>query len=584
MNMSSRFIIIFCSIILFCCGCVNFDKHDIETDKISLASDFQVFLQGDLSSKTALDLSKGSNKFPCESAKIKNDGNFIDFAKLAKVDKITHRQAGIMLAQIHAEKEQLIYLGIGADWYFELYLNGELIYNCSQGNLFAVAKNNYKIPLKVKKGENLLALRVLSGSKGWGIFCNIVQNEVALSHIPWVVKSDIGSATINFMTNKAMAAFLEYRKEGEAGWIRLKNSKTGLLRTDTNLHVFELNNLLEDTVYEFRAVLAPDRHFNFEYPQKIYRFRSLGHKKDNYKLFLVGDTQIDSEDLKKTWDNFKKNTEINNCDFFVHIGDTANFIGNAEEQLLTSTLDILQSERELLPNLIMVRGNHEYLGNEALKFVDFFGGKNGKNYYSFQAGKVFFIVLDSGCDHAYSKVKYHPFYAYLDDDALIQEQRNFLREVVKKTDFQNSEFRVVLSHAPGVIPSRMTDTINKICNGILWGEDIDNQIDLYVAGHTHRYCRSVQKGSNAQRAFCREGILPLNDKTNKLIYIVNDGPYTGKGLDISGILFSFSNGKITVEAMDVNGKIFDHFEIDKTGKITEIYTEIPLFTEGGIEK
>ena len=36
--------------------------------------------------------------------------------------------------------------------------------------------------------------------------------------------------------------------------------------------------------------------------------------------------------------------------------------------------------------------------------------------------------------------------------------------------------------------------------------------------------------------------------------------------------------------MDVNGKIFDHFEIDKTGKITEIYTEIPLFTAGGIEK
>ena len=101
-------------------------------------------------------------------------------------------------------------------------------------------------------------------------------------------------------------------------------------------------------------------------------------------------------------------------------------------------------------------------------------------------------MLTKGCDHAYSKVKYHPFYAYLDDDALIQEQRNFLREVVKKTDFQNSEFRVVLAHAPGVIPSRMTDTINKICNGILWGEDIDNQIDLYVAGHTHRYCRSVQ--------------------------------------------------------------------------------------------
>ena len=550
-----------CTLLPFCNG------HEFKTD-------FHVFLQGDLSEETAKGLSAGKT-FPCRPVRVKADDNFVDFSKWND-GKFKYRQPGILLARIDADKDGLRYIGIGADWYFSCYLNGEAVYLPPSGNLLPVARENYQIPVKVKAGKNLFAIRVLAGSKGWGTYCTLSQGpDVKLPHPPWLVKSDIGTATVNFITSSPMSAFLEYRPAGSTQWKRLKNSTAGLLR-QTKLHSFELKDLQEDTVYEFRAVLAPDRHFGYEYNSGIYTFRSFGKNNRKFRIFLTGDTQVARPDRIKVFQDFKKNTPLDSCDAFIHLGDADNFIGNAEDLFFNSILDIVQANRKSLPHLVMVRGNHEYLGKDALTFIDYFCGKDGKTHYSFRQGKVFFIVLDNGCDHAYEVRKNHAFYAYLDDENIHAEQQEFLKRTVRSKDFQEAEFRIVISHSPGINPCRMTDSLKKICEGVFPGDPVKNKIHLWISGHTHKYCRTVNKNTTAQRAFTTEGLLRYTAIPNT-IHLVNDGPFVGNGLDISAILMEFTPGKIEVKAFDPAGKVFDHFNIDANGELKEIHTNLQVF-------
>jgi len=68
-------------------------------------------------------------------------------------------------------------VGMGADWWFECYLNGEMIYSTLEtGNEFNyISPANHSFLLPVRQGKNLLAIRVLAGSKGWKFSCRALN-------------------------------------------------------------------------------------------------------------------------------------------------------------------------------------------------------------------------------------------------------------------------------------------------------------------------------------------------------------------------------------------------------------------------
>ena len=99
--------------------------------------------------------------------RITRDGGMLDFGKL--YGKYGNRQSACAFCQINSPDEQEILIGAGADWWMTWLLNGEQVFdNSAFGNEFAMVNSgNYVIPLKLKKGMNTLAVKVVSGSRAF---------------------------------------------------------------------------------------------------------------------------------------------------------------------------------------------------------------------------------------------------------------------------------------------------------------------------------------------------------------------------------------------------------------------------------
>jgi len=115
--------------------------------------------------------------------KIKVEGNEINFSKL--VSGFKSSDCAIIYNRFEAAKEGVMKVGFAADWWTEIYVNGKKIYdNLGPGNgkdTFTV--NDHVVEFPVIKGENLLAVKVLSGSNGWRFIYGESENLPENSNI-----------------------------------------------------------------------------------------------------------------------------------------------------------------------------------------------------------------------------------------------------------------------------------------------------------------------------------------------------------------------------------------------------------------
>ena len=65
-------------------------------------------------------------------------------------------------------------LRLGADYLFHLYVNGKLVHDQSTG-IGGPAPNAYKVRIRLKEGKNVITLKVMSGSKGFGFWANLSE-------------------------------------------------------------------------------------------------------------------------------------------------------------------------------------------------------------------------------------------------------------------------------------------------------------------------------------------------------------------------------------------------------------------------
>lgn len=78
------------------------------------------------------------------------------------------RWLAALFAEIDSPQEQTVTIGSSADWWMAWYVNGQPVYNTLNGGNgagFGITDHTFAIPLK--KGRNLLAVKVYSGSGGW---------------------------------------------------------------------------------------------------------------------------------------------------------------------------------------------------------------------------------------------------------------------------------------------------------------------------------------------------------------------------------------------------------------------------------
>jgi len=93
----------------------------------------------------------------------------LDFEKAG--GEMKEREPGILFAEVISDADRTVTLGASADWWMAWYVNGQPVYNTlAGGNGGGYAITDHMFPVRLKKGSNLIAVKVLSGSMGWKIF------------------------------------------------------------------------------------------------------------------------------------------------------------------------------------------------------------------------------------------------------------------------------------------------------------------------------------------------------------------------------------------------------------------------------
>ena len=131
-------------------------------------------------------------------------------------------------------------------------------------------------------------------------------------------------------------------------------------------------------------------------------------------------------------------------DFVVFNGDMTSSIDHEEDVVkhyLNSAARCFASDTPLY----LVRGNHEYRGNDALKWYDYLDTPTGKTYYAFRYGKFFFIAIDSGEDKPDSDIRNLGIMAV---EPYVREEAEWLKGVVASEEFRSADARIVFCHMP----------------------------------------------------------------------------------------------------------------------------------------
>lgn len=168
------------------------------------------------------------------------------------------------------------------------------------------------------------------------------------------------------------------------------------------------------------------------------------------------------------------NLDWQGIDYAFYVGDLLNNTDNPN-QVVESILE-LPTGGTNIPR-VFVRGNHETRGPAARQLDEWLLPPGGNWYFTFTAGDVFFIILDSGED----KSDDHPEYAGLVDFASYhQQQAEWLSEVFEEDDYQQAQYRVVFVHIPPF--TEPTEEFSPVVELLKRQETIA----LVISGHIHQ--------------------------------------------------------------------------------------------------
>jgi len=210
-------------------------------------------------------------------------------------------------------------------------------------------------------------------------------------------------------------------------------------------------------------------------------------------------------------------------DLAVYLGDLLNNVPDPL-QFRRSLLDLATGGVDL-PR-VFVRGNHETRAEAARLLDEWMVGPGGEFYYAFEAGDVFFVVLDTGETYADDHVE---FSGLVDFTSYHRRQAEWLAAVLASPRFIEARHRIVLAHIPPV-GKDIVPAFSPVWD-LLEGR---SDIDLVVSGHTHR-----------------SAILP-SEKTGLPFPVAICGGYPASSL--AAVTVRVAGGRIDLATIGMDGK------------------------------
>ena len=101
-----------------------------------------------------------------------NADGFIDLGKALKANK--EGSVGYAVKLIDCKKAGPALLRLGVDYFMKVWINGKLVYDLRQGHS-SPKPNRHIVKADFKQGENVITLKIYSGSKGFGFWANMSE-------------------------------------------------------------------------------------------------------------------------------------------------------------------------------------------------------------------------------------------------------------------------------------------------------------------------------------------------------------------------------------------------------------------------
>jgi predicted phosphodiesterase len=296
---------------------------------------------------------------------------------------------------------------------------------------------------------------------------------------PYLVSPSQDGITVAWKTDTDCHSRVEYGETEELGNVA-EVFPHGMLPVGTT-HVVRLAGLAPGRTYHYRVVSTQVVKLKAYWPEKglsiaspLYSFTVPDPQDDTVTFSFLTDTQ--HEDVQRLGVNLDL-VDWKSIDFLVHGGDAFEAIHD-ENQLFEKFLGPVTERLDHRKPLVFVRGNHEMRGPFARRLYEYLPTHSGEFFYSFDAGPVHFLVLDTGENGDDEE----SVYAGLNRTGAYREQElAWLRDHVQRNErIKEASFRIILMHAPnwGWVDGK-SDEWTALAN--------QAGIDLIIAGHAHRY-------------------------------------------------------------------------------------------------
>lgn len=339
---------------------------------------------------------------------------------------------------------------------------------------------------------------------------------------PWSTQITQSSAVICWESIGKCQTTLSYREKGKNKITTIYADIYGnIADSSQKLHNVKLHNLKPGTTYEY--------FINDEFQGS---FNTLTPSNNNFSFTTISDTHSRSWEIE----NLLQKPYAKKSDLFFHLGDVVSGIIGKHSFYKACISPIIKHWQK---PFYIVRGNHEIRGNAPKVFMDMLYS-NGQTYFSFLHKGVFFLILDAGDD------------TFNCQNLFFIDQLNYIRKVTSSSEFNNAQFRVLLTHYPLYV--NKTPVLNQLFD--LLPPSTKNAFDLSLSGHLH--C-SIKLLPNSNKIISNHPKF----KDKKPLKVM---PFIRLGLVNGNINVQKKNNTLTVKTYDITGKVLDNFVIKQKEK------------------
>lgn len=293
---------------------------------------------------------------------------------------------------------------------------------------------------------------------------------------PYLQTTVYNEMNIRWVTRRNSYSWLEY---GETKKLGLKAEKIvdGLVEANNRIHEINLINLKPGNTYYYRVCSKEIKDFQSEEDisygstiySDVYAFNTFQPQKKEWNWVVLNDMHDRPESIRHLF-NLVKNEPL---DFVFLNGDMFDY-ETGEKQIVANLLSPCSELFASTTPMLFVRGNHEMRGSFARQLKNYFSFPAGQ-YYAYQTGSVFTVVLDTGEEDPKHKLDY--------SDAYREQQALWFKEIAQTEAYKSAKFRVVKMHIPTHYSFNRKGSNH--CKKIFPSLFNQYKVDLVFSGHTH---------------------------------------------------------------------------------------------------